>query len=312
MSSKRYHPVTLWLINHLRALTYGLGELIHAPFASLMTVAVIGVAMALPMGFYLLLQNMQILSQSWHGNPTITLYLKQNVAESNVQSLIAQLNHRHDIKNVKYISAAEGLAEFKRESPFGDILNALSENPLPDVLVLTPSDKASSPQILPTLLNSLKILPQVDIATLDMAWVKRLFYILTLGKRITYTLAVLFGIGVILIISNTIRLTMQAHRQEVSIFKLVGATTAFIRRPLLYRGFLYGFFGGIMAWLLVDLMAWWLASPAELLAASYGNHLLTSGVTFSIGLKIILLSAFLGWLGAFAVAQRHLISKETL
>jgi cell division transport system permease protein len=296
----------------VRALTYGLGELIHAPLASLMTIAVIGVAMALPMGFYLLLQNAQTLSQSWRGNPTITLYLKQNMADTEIKPVLSQLTHRTDIKQVQYISPDEGLAEFKRESQFGDILNTLSANPLPPVLVITPTAEASSPKALQHLLSTLKTMTAVDMATLDMAWVKRLYYILTLGKRITYTIAGLFGFGVILIIGNTIRLTMQAHRQEMTILKLVGATTAFIRRPLLYRGFLYGFFGGCLAWVLVSLMLWWLAAPAEHLAASYGNHFMINGLNIKTGLEIIVISALLGLLGAWAVVRHHLLAPEVL
>ena len=277
-----------------------------------MTIAVIGVAMALPLGFYLLLQNVQTLSQSWHGHPTITLYLKQNIDDTDIKPLVTQLAHRPEIERVQYISAAEGLREFKRESQFGDILDALPNNPLPPVLIITPSPQSSSPATLPNLLKHLKTLVNVDAATLDMAWVKRLFYILTLGKRLTYTLAGLFGFGVILIIGNTIRLTLQAHRQEIIILKLVGATSAFIRRPLLYRGFLYGFFDGCLAWLLVSLILWWLAMPAESLAASYGNHFAITGLNGKTGLEIVSLSALWGVLGSWLVVRRHLAAPDIL
>lgn len=312
MSTKRYHSLTLWFINHVRALTSGLGELIQTPLSSLMTIAVIGVAMALPMGFYLLLQNAQTLSQSWRGNPTITLYLKQTLPETDIKPLLSQLTHHPDIKQVQYISPAEGLAEFKRDSQFGDILNTLPTNPLPPVVVITPTAAAASPHALQHLVTTLKAMTAVDIATLDMVWVKRLFYILTLGKRITYTLAGLFSVGVILIIGNTIRLTMQAHYQEMTILKLVGATTAFIRRPLLYRGFLYGFFGGCLAWLLISLMLWWLTTPAEHLAASYGNHFIIHGLNSKTGVEVIAISAVLGLLGAWGAVRRHLLAPEML
>lgn len=310
--TKRYQTPIFWCINHIRALTYSLGELVHAPIASLMTIAVIGVAMALPASFYLLLQNVQTFSHSWNGNPTITLYLKQATSEPEIKDLISQLDHRSDIRHVQYVSSAEGLKEFKRESQLGDVLETLPTNPIPPVLMLTPTPAASSPTTLQHLLDNFRLLPKVDMAVLDMAWVKRLFYILTLSKRITYTLALLFGLGVILIIGNTIRLTIQTHRQEVNILKLVGATTAFIRRPLLYRGFLYGLFGGSLAWLLVSLMLWWLTAPAEHLAASYGNQFVMHGSSLFTGLKITLSSALLGLLGAWAAARRHLQAPEAL
>lgn len=309
---KRYNRLNWWIINHLRALREGFSELVLAPLQSLMTIAVIGVAVTLPVGFYMLLQNFQSFTQSFQGHPTITLYLKKNTTEPQIQALKNQLLERSDIQNVKYISSDEGLNEFKKDSQFGDILNALPDNPLPPVLVITPTAAALSPNSLEQLTQAMKALPSIELTTLDMTWVKRLFYLLTIGKRITDTLAVLLGMGVMLIIGNTIRLTTQTHRQEINMLKLVGATNAFIRRPWLYRGFLYGFFGGCLAWVLVSLLLWSLSIPAASLAASYGNHFSMTDLSGKTGLMVILAASLLGLLGAWISVRRHLIANVSL
>ncbi len=308
---KRYPSIALWLMNHARACIYGFSELVHAPFASVMTIAVMGVAIALPAGFYLLLQNFQLLSKPWNGNPTISLYLQKTSSDVQIKQTLLQLKNRDDIRNVRYISPAEGLKEFKKNSPFADTVELSQNNPLPPVLVITPKTKLDSER-LKKMVSDLKTLPIVDTAELDLAWIHRLGDIITLGKRIITTIAFLFGVGMVLIIGNTIRLTTQTHRQEMNILKLVGATNAFIRRPLLYRGFLYGCLGGCLAWMLVTLMLWWLQSPAQHLAESYGNSFAMSGLNAAAGLAIILTSALLGLIGSWVAVRRHLTSPETL
>ena len=297
-------PLTHWLLCHLRAFIFGVGELARTPLATFMTLIVIGIAMALPAGLYVMLCSFQNISAHWQGHPSISLYLQQDISSNQQSILIQRLKSNPDIAQVTYISPEQGLAEFAKLTQFGSALAELKQNPLPAVLVITPPTRAQTPNALQALLSHLKTLPEVNLAQLDMAWMKRLYYMITLGERITYTLALLFGVGVILIIGNTIRLTTQHHRQEIVILKLVGATPAFIRRPLLYRGLLYGLLGGAIAWILVSLTLWWLEAPAQALANTYDNTLLLKGLTPSMGLNIVVLCAVLGLTGAWLTVSR--------
>jgi len=308
----QFNPIVAWVLNHIRACVYGFGEVIRAPLASIMTIAVIGVAMSLPSGFFLLLQNFQSISKPWNDTPSISLYLKQGVSDNQINHLLGDLKSRSDVKTVKYISPQQGLTEFKKTTEFSELANTLKDNPLPGVILVTPFKKELSPIDMQNLLVALKAIPAVDFAQLDIAWVKRLYYLITIGKRVIYTIALLFGIGVILIVGNTIRLTTQNHRQEIIILKLVGATNAFIRRPLLYRGLIYGLFGGCLAWLLVSLMLWWLSSPAIRLADTYGSSFAIQGLGPFTGLSILLISAILGFLGSWLAIRRHLTAPESL
>lgn len=308
--ANKLNPIAYWFMCHIRAFFFGIGELLRTPFASLMTLVVIGIAMALPSGLFVMLKNFENINQHWQGTPTVSLYLKQNTSEQQLKLLMQELKRIPSVASLGYISPQEGLQQFTQVTSFGKSLAQLKENPLPGVIVVTPNTNNTSPAALRNLLNYLQNLPRVELGQLDMAWIKRLYYIITIGKRFVYALALLFGIGVILIIGNTIRLTTQSHQREINVLKLVGATHAFIRRPLLYRGLMYGLFGGAIAWGLVSLVLWWLAEPAKLLASTYNNDLFIQGLSANVGFSIIGICALLGLIGSWFAVREHLLAPE--
>ncbi len=309
MSVKRIHR---WLENHLRAFLFGLGELLRAPVASLMTLLVIGIAMAFPAGMFALLQNIQELAKQWHNDPTISVYLQPNVSDAQANELVTRLQQRREVAEVNYISPQQGLEEFKKQAGVQAALKNLPTNPLPGIIIITPKITIKSKADIQPLLSSLSQLPNIDTSQLDTVWIERLYELMTLGKRITYGMMILFGIGVALIVGNTMRMVTQSHRQEIVVLKLVGATAAFIRRPMLYRGALYGFLGGFIACLLVSLFFWWLQAPAQRLAASYHDHWQLQSLSYAAGIAIIMACAFLGLLGSWFSVQHYLQTPEEI
>jgi len=301
-----------WIKSHARGFIFAFGELIRTPLASLVTIIVIGIAMSLPAGFYTLLKNFQSISQHWNGNPTISLYLKPRLVQSEIQLLRDTLKKRVDIDHLQYISPDEGIKQFEKYTQFNDVLSILGTNPLPPVIVVTPTMQYRAPQALSVMVQSFQQMSQVGKAQLDMVWVKRLYQFVILGHRLMQVLAILFGLGVILITGNTIRLALQKHKEEISILRLVGATPSFIRRPLLYRGILYGFLGGIVAWILISLILAWLEPPIQALVASYGGTFVLKSLSFTSGIKIIVLSSILSFVGAWVAVRPHLKSEESL
>jgi cell division transport system permease protein len=120
----------------------------------------------------------------------------------------------------------------------------------------------------------------------------------------------LLGVGVIVIVGNTIRLDIQNRRAEIEVIKLVGGSDAFVRRPFLYSGLWYGLVGGALACLLVNAGVWLLQAPANHLASLYGSDFRLTGMDLrSIGVLVGGGSA-LGWLGSWIAAARHLRSIE--
>jgi cell division transport system permease protein len=299
-----------YLLRHMQVFFYTLGQLARTPFATLMTIAVIGIALALPSGLYVLIDNVQRVSAGWDGSGKISLFLKESASGKAAQRLAEKIRRMPIVATVDYMSPDQALTEFRQLSGFGDALEALAQNPLPAVLIVRPTASADNPTNLEQLLNELRQLDQVDLAQLDLAWVKRLYTLLQLARRGVWILALLLSLAVVLIMGNTIRLAVLNRRDEIEVIKLVGGTNAFIRRPFLYTGLLQGVAGGFTAWVLVSTVLALLAQPisdlASLYASSFSVHALGARATA----MLLGVGAILGWLGSRIAVGRHLSDIE--
>ena len=298
------------LLRHLQVFFYSLGQLSRQPLSLFMTSAVIGIALALPTGLHVLLQNAQQISGGWDGAAQISLFLKNSVSDRQARALARELEQRTDIARVHYLSREQALAEFRQQSGFGDALEALKQNPLPAVLVIEPADSHSQPQQTAALLADLRRNPRVELAQLDMQWVKRLYAIMDIVHRGVLVLAGLLALAVLLVVGNTIRLAIQNRREEIVVMKLIGGTDAFIRRPFLYTGFWYGFFGALFAFLLVHLALLLLSGPVERLTALYHNSFELSRLDGGTTLGLLLAGVLLGLIGSWLAVGRHLRDIE--
>lgn len=292
--------------HHWHAFLTGGSQLIKAPLTTIITLIVIGIAIALPTGMLIMLQNIQHISQGWQKSVAISLYLKKDIPNQQIQITLQQLQRRSDIQSAKYISPEQGLATFSKQSEFGDVLSTLENNPLPGVIVIHPKTTAQTPQKIHALLSALQQLNIVDQSKFDMAWVKRLYAIMQLGQHVLYALAFLIGLGVIFIIGNTIYLATQHYRKEMEIYKLTGATDSFVRRPFLYSGFWYGLTGSGFAWLLINSMLWWLKQPVDHLAALYSSHFLLYGLSANQSIVLLFVGVALGLIGSWFAVNRQL------
>lgn len=299
-----------WLLRHLQTFFYTLGQMWRKPLSALMTAAVIGIALALPAGLHILLKNVQQVMSGWDGATQLSLFLQRELSEADAEQLAHRLRQRTDIAGVDYISRAEAMEEFRRLSGFGEALDALAENPLPPVLVVRPVLSHAGPDQVQALLAEMRSLTEVEMAQLDMQWVKRLFALMEIGKRGVWVLAVLLALAVLLVVGNTIRLAIQNRKEEIVITKLIGGTDAFIRRPFLYSGFWYGLFGAVIAASLVQTSLWTLAGPVRNLAGLYHSNFRLDTLDPVTGGSLLLLGTGLGLLGSWLAVGRHLRAIE--
>lgn len=299
-----------YLVHHLRVFIASLGHLSRAPMATLMTSAVIAIALALPSGMFVVIENAGVLSHGWDGSTQISLYLRKTASERQTQSLLDRLRLHPDINAVSLIDKDAGLKMFSETSGFGDALNYLDDNPLPAVLVVQPHIDASRPQAVSTLVKTLADEPLVEIAKLDMEWVKRLYTLLEVAERAVWIVGGLLALAVLLIIGNTIRLDIENRRAEIEVSKLIGASNAFIRRPFLYTGLWYGLLGGILAWLLTMVSLGLLDEPIQRLAGLYQSDFQLSGLSGHHVLNLVAVSCILGLAGSWLAVGRHLSQIE--
>jgi len=302
---RRTGVLSSWFSRHGGTAITALGRLSRQPFASLMTILVIAVTLALPAAMHLVVKNAQSLSASWNNALDFSLYLRNDVTAEQAQRLANLVGQRADVESVTFISADDALAEFRDASGFGDALDHLSTNPLPHTLVVRPA--AGNTEVSMDILNEeLGNLPEADFVQVDTEWVRRFHAILAILERAVMIGAALLGAAILIIIGNTIRLDIQNRREEIEVTKLIGASNAFVRRPFLYSGFWYGLAGGVLALALVWYGLYALEEPVARLSGLYESSFIVLSLDAAESLMIIGAGIGLGLVGSWIAATRHM------
>ena len=297
------------MLHHLQSLVFSLGKIYNSPTTTIMTVAVIGITLSLPGGFYLFLKNINAMTGDFRSTTQIALYLDINLSEKKARALEHYISTTANVASTQFISRQASLRAFRETSGFGRSIDTLSSNPLPHTIIVEPVSEADTFAV-KNLLNALQALDEVKIAKLDTEWLERLYTILEIAKRSVAIITILFAIAVLLIIGNTIRLDIQNRRQEIIVTKLIGATNAFIRRPFLYGGIWYGLLGGLMSWLIVEIGYLSIAGPLSRLNLLYQADLVLITFTFQDFIILVSSSTLLGLTGSWIAVARHLNQIE--
>ncbi|MBK6508550.1 MAG: cell division protein FtsX [Haliea sp.] len=298
-----------WLQHHRLSAADSLVRVLDNPGSSLLTWLVIGTALALPVGLNVALDNVSKVSTGWESPAQISLFLQNGVADDRAKQLLAELSAREDVRETRFISREEALDEFRDLSGFADVLANLDENPLPDLILVTPKPTLDEPAV-SALRAALEQNADVAEAVLDMAWLQRLNSLMELSRRVVLAVGGLLVVGVLLILGNTIRLAIESRRDEILIVKLVGGSNGFVRRPFLYTGLWYGVGGGVLAALLVSAALWYLEEPIGELAMLYESAFYLTGLGIMGALNLIILGGILGLAGAWLAVSRHLVHIE--
>jgi cell division transport system permease protein len=299
------HPFTSWREHHGWSAGTSLRRLASKPVGSLLTVAVMGLALALPLAFYLLLSNMQSLGSALGRNQVINVFLKTDQVAGNAQLLAKQIGQHDGVANVTVKSPQQGLDELSKMQGFSDALHALDDNPLPFVLEVQPQDGISA-DAANRLVDDLRGMQGVDMVQDSGTWRQRLDALLGVGNRVVLILAGLFALAVLLVVGNTVRVDITSRAEEISVLKLIGASRAFVRRPYLYAGIWYGLFSGVLAVALALAIEFALIEPVARLSQVYEGKLRVAGLPPWLLVAVPVAAAFLGWLGARLVSAWQL------
>ncbi|UCC57425.1 MAG: cell division protein FtsX [Gammaproteobacteria bacterium] len=299
-----------WVTRHAQVALESLGRLYRNPLATLMTAAVIGIALAMPASLYLLLNNLDRLSGSWDGQASLSVFLKDTVPGAVAGKLVDRVRGWPEVAEVTLVTPEQALEEFRQRSGFADVLDTLDENPLPTVLLVSPAQDHADPQSAAAMQNRLQALPETELAQLDLQWVQRLSAMLALAQRGVLLIGALLALAVLLVVGNTIRLEIQNRREEIVVTKLIGATDGFIRRPFLYSGTWYGIIGALLAWLLVETGFWLLSEPVRQLVELYQGSFQLQTLPFVLLLVLLAGGILLGLLGSWLAVWRHLGAIE--
>jgi len=299
-----------WLERHVQTLVGSLGRLWSHPFATLLTILVIGTALALPACLHVLVQNVRAASGGWGNALDVSVYMKPDASLEQARQAEKRIRQRRDVAEVTLVKADDALEEFRRNSGFGEALDALKDNPLPNALVVRPAAEFREPAQVENLTAELRKIDGVDIVQLDTAWVSRFNAILDVVRRVVLLAAGLFALGILVIVGNTIRLDIENRRSEIEVTKLVGGSDGFVRRPFLYNGVWYGLGGGLIAWLTVTVVILLLGEPVQRIAGLYGSSFALRGLGLEGSAVLLGGGVLLGWLGSFIAATREIRGIE--
>lgn len=303
------NPVT-WLLRHAQMSLASLGRLSRSPVSTLMTAAVIGIALALPSGLHLLVDNVRALSGSWDGTASISLFLSDSVTDAQAEAVRRQVALRADVADTRLIDRAQALEEFRRLSGFGEAIELLDHNPLPAVVIVRPAADVQGAEAVGRIASELQAYREIELAQVDLQWVERLSAITGTIERGVMVLAVLLSGAVLLIVGNTIRLEIQNRHSEIEIVKLVGGTDAFIRRPFLYEGIWYGLLGASIALALVLGSLGLIDGPVQRLAGLYESDFALSVIDPVSLFGMLFGGPLLGLAGAWLAVGRHLADMQ--
>jgi cell division transport system permease protein len=269
----------------------------------------VGIALALPAGLWIIQSNMQNMAQGWEGRPGISVYFETNVDADEVEAVADALGKDPAVASTDVTSASEALEEFKAYSALGDALELLEENPLPASIraLLARGLSADELERLSALVEKFDGVSEVVV---EKTWLERLNDLSQVVSRLGIALAVLFGLGAVLVTASSVRLAIEARLEELRVLNLVGGTRAQIRRPFLYFGALYGFGGGVIAAMLIALTLVIIEPPLQSLLGSYNQELSLSGFDPAFLGSVLGVGGGLGILGAVLAVRQRLRTLE--
>lgn len=296
-----------WGRRQLYSFFSSIGTLLSHRFGTLMTVVVLGIAMVLPVGLLLTLENIRKIDLKQDQWGTLTVFMQMDVTEEQIRNFELELSE-HSVAKTNAISPQQGLEEFREASGFGKALDVLDNNPLPWVLEVQPEwrkDQGMDEQVA-VLTSWLEGQDLVESVVVDSKWLQRLAGLVRLGDAFVSVLGFMFSLAVLVVIANTIRLDVSSRADEIEVLSLVGAGPGFIRLPFLYSGFWYGVLGAFFALFLLELSLAYLRAPLASLMDAYGNSFSLEGLSIPQVFYMFMAGGMLGWLGAWIAVQRYL------
>ena len=300
--------IRLWCAQHFQALINSLGQYAYAPTGQFLTTVVTGIALSLPVAFFLLLENAQQLTARWERVAQFSAFLDEAADVRVAEKLRADLQADPEITEVVLIDKAQSLLEYRQWSNVVGLIDSFDENPLPHVLTFQAlqDGKAAAEH----LMQRVAAMPNIDLVQYDGQWMVRLLAIIDILERVAVLLSCILAVAVLVIVSNTIRLSVYNRKAEIEIIKLFGATDAFIQRPFLYSGFWYGFFGTLLAWALVTVSLLAVELPLRELVRTYNStfSFITLGPRHLICLFVAAVG--LGLLGSWLAVRRYIKAVE--
>ena len=198
--------------------------------------------------FWLLSLNLGRAVAQWRERVRVIAYLRDEPRAAAVDDLLARVQALDGVHRVRFVSRAEALSSLKRSlGPQAGLVDQLPRNPLPASLEVTPTPEAATPDGTRGLVQRLTAMSEVDEVQGGAEWVESLAQWQRLFELTGLGVGAVLALAAILTVTTATTLVLHARRDEMEIMRLVGATEAVIRLPLLLQGMTQGLLGAALA-----------------------------------------------------------------
>jgi len=299
--------MSVWLNQQVQALKLVASRFKDNFFSTLFISLAIAVSLALPVIMYLVLDSFSGLTGALKHESNINIFLKPNIDATTRDSIHNTLASHSIIEHFEFVSKDKALTQLTSSANNKNVLAGLEENPLPDAFFIQLSTLDS--QAIDSLQNQLSTLDGVEDIQIDNAWLKRLDYLLVLGKKAMIVLVLLLGFALFAVIGNTIRMQILTQYEEIEVSQLIGATKSFIRRPFLYAGAAYGLIGAILALLITSGVILLFNQSISALASEYQSNFNINLPNADVCLMTCLTAITIGLLSAYLSVSKSLFKS---
>lgn len=296
--------MNIWLTQQGQALRLVLSRFKKSLFSTLFISLAIAVSLAMPVIVYLVLDSISGLAGSIKSESHLSIFLKQDSDATTRDSVHNILASNPAIKKFHFVSKTEALEQLTSTTSQTNILAGLEENPLPDAFFIEPYSLESS--TIEALKNQLSQIEAIEDVQFDNAWLKRLNYLLILGKKAMFVLALLLGFALFAVIGNTIRMQILTQQEEIEVSQLIGATKSFIRRPFLYAGAAYGLIGGLLAIFITSGVILIFNQSIVALALEYQTDFALNLPSSAVCITTCIVAIAIGFLSAYIAVSKSL------
>ena len=274
------------------------------PLASLFSLLVLALALALPVIAAVALRSVTAATAGLDTDPHVNVFLALDATDDEAKRVEQALRSTPGVSEVRFISKGQAFEELRATTHLAEILATFDRNPLPHAFAvrLEGSALAGAAEVR----EAWTRLPKVDQVTADFDWARQLGGWIRFARHLLWVITLALAFAVTFIVGHLIRLQALTRRAEIEVSQLIGATAADVRRPLVYHGFLQGFLSGAAAIALAAAMAAWIGYEMRALAPSYASELKVVFLGPMETLAVVLGAGVLGLVGAWIAAGREI------
>ena len=276
-----------------------------------MSVTTISIAFFILGLFFLIFVNLNNLLFTWDKHVQLIVYLDDSISKTQLAALEDKYKTNKEIISVSFISRDDAWKNFKNEfSKKSDFIEGLDFNPLPASYILKFKKHSDRLDNIRKLSESLSHLEGVESLEYGEKWISRFENFMFFLRVLILVVGGILCTGLILIISNTIRISIFSRQDEINLMLLLGATNRFIRAPLLLEGLIQGMFGVFIALSVVKLTHFYVLyqfqGSLEFIFRGAELQYLTSPLI----LGMVVASIFVGLVGSLISINQFLIASD--